>query len=67
MKTALYVVLTMGNLFVPLITSSLNEDIFIKINRRAGCRGEPFKWGRIFKSEIIPFPSNITSRKRNII
>lgn len=69
MKSAIYVLLTMGSLFVPLITSSLNEEIFIKINRRAGGGegGRHLNWGRIFKSEISPCPCNITSRKRNII
>lgn len=36
MKRAVYVLLTMGSLFVPLITRPLDEEIFIKINRRAG-------------------------------
>lgn len=35
MKSAIYVLLTMSSLFVPLITNSLNEEIFIKIYRRA--------------------------------
>lgn len=45
MKSAVYVLLTLGSLFVPLITSSLDEEIFIKINRRAGVGGE----GKAFK------------------
>lgn len=43
MKSAIYVLLTMSSLFVPLITSSLNEEIFIKINRRAAEKKQAFK------------------------